>query len=468
MVVAAALLLMTLNELSYENTRRTLRNGIALTDARIMSQRTLQLVTDAELAVRAQMIDGNRANLEPFRVAQRELPAASDATFRLIAEVDPEGTIDVQALRKHLSERMAELARGALLIEAGQLEAARALVAKEDVGQRNGVTRAALERLLSEAAARQQVARVSLYDAMSASRWLVHALTFLVALGLYVFMRQVERLDAARLREQQRLESQVAERTGELRELASYLMTAREDERGRLARELHDELGALLSTIKLDLARTRRIADMPSLAQERLASIDKRLNDGIALKRRIIENLRPSALDHLGLTDSLALLCRDSAEVLGVPVHQKLEAFSMSRDRELTVYRFVQEALTNVAKYAHAREVFVSCGLEGDEAVVQVSDDGRGFDPGMLGVGHHGLAGMRLRVEAHGGRINVQSAPGGGTTVKARMRALPREAEPGGLGVAGVSAAGADVEFDAPSGSQPAAEPPGSLFSRTQ
>ena len=449
LVVVAAVLLMTLNELSYENSRRTLRNGIALTDARIASQRTLQLVTDAELAVRARMVDGGPAHLDRFRAAQRELPQASAATFRLIAEVDPDGKIDVQTLRKHLSERMAELARGVELIEAGQIDAARTLVASGDVGQRNSATRVALERLLNQAAALQQVARVTLYDAMSASRWLVHGLTFLVALGLYVFMRQVVRLDAARLREQQRLESQVAERTSELSELASYLMTAREDERGRLARELHDELGALLSTIKLDLARARRTVDLPAAALERLQSVDKRLNDGIALKRRIIENLRPSALDHLGLTDSLALLCRESAELLGVPVHEDLEAFSMARDRELTVYRLVQEAQTNVAKYARASKVIVRCRRDGGEALVEVSDDGRGFEAGKVAIGQHGLAGMRLRVEAHGGSISVQSSPGHGTTVKARMRALPREAERGAAGVAGVSQTRADADRDA-------------------
>ena len=438
-VVVAALVLMTLNERAYQRSHQTLRNGIALTDARISSQRTLQLITDAELAVRAQMLDGGQAQLEPFRVAQRELPVASEATFRLIAQVDPDATIDVQGLRQEIKERMAELGRSVVLLETGQLDAARALLAKDHVGQHTSSTRIALERLLAQAAALQQVARVSLYDTMDTSRWLVHGLTLLVALGLYVFMRQGGRLDAARLREQQRLETEVAERTRELRELAAYLMTAREDERGRLARELHDELGALLSNVKLDLARARRIEGVPSLAVERLGSIDKRLNDGIALKRRIIENLRPSALEHLGLTDSLSLLCRESADALGVPVHENLEPFSMARDRELTVYRLVQEALTNVAKYAHASQVFVSCRREGDEAVVEVSDDGRGFDPSVVGVGQHGLAGMRLRVEAHGGRIGVQSAPGGGTTVKARLRALPREAEPGEADAAGAA-----------------------------
>jgi signal transduction histidine kinase len=268
-----------------------------------------------------------------------------------------------------------------------------------------------------------------LYDTMSASRWLVHGLTFLAALGLYFFLRHVRRLDTARLREQQRLAVLVNERTSELRELASYLMTAQEDERARLARELHDELGGLLSTIKLDLARARRQGEVSAAMLERLQSIDKRLNDGIALKRRIIENLRPSALDQLGLTDSLSLLCRESAELLGLPVHQDLEAISMARDRELTVYRLVQEALTNVAKYARASEVWVRCRREGDDVLVEVSDDGQGFDAGKVVAGQHGLAGMRLRMEAHGGSIQVQSSPGQGTKIQGRLRALPREGE---------------------------------------
>jgi signal transduction histidine kinase len=429
LVVAAAVLLMTVNEVSYDHSRHTLRNGIALTDARITSQRTLQLITDAELAVRARLVDGGQAQLDAFGVALRELPLNIEATFRLISEVDLEGKIDVQKLRTQLNERIAELTRSAQLIETGQLDAARALIAKGDVGQRNTDIRTALDRLLQEAAALQQVARVTLYDTMSASRWLVHGLTLLVALGLYFFLRHVRLLDAARLREQQRLAVLVNERTSELRELASYLMTAQEDERGRLARELHDELGGLLSTIKLDLARARRQGEVSAAMLERLQSIDKRLNDGIALKRRIIENLRPSALDQLGLTDSLSLLCRESAELLGVPVHEDLEAISMARDRELTVYRLVQEALTNIAKYAHASEVWVRCRRDGDEVVVEVSDDGKGFDAGKMAVGQHGLAGMRLRMEAHGGSIQVQSSPGHGTKIQGRMRALPRRGE---------------------------------------
>lgn len=428
-VVAAAVVLMAVNEMSYGHSRRTLDNGIALVDARLAAQRTLQLLTDSELAVRAQMIEGDPARLEPFKVAQRELPQASAIAFKLIEALGPDGKTDARGLRTRIDGRMAELARSVELFAAGQQDAARALVVQEAVEQRSSATRRAMEELFVEASARQTVVRVSLYDTISASRWLVHGLTFLVALGLYVFIRQVGRLDAARLREQQRLESQVSERTGELRELASYLMSAREDERGRLARELHDELGALLSTIKLDLARARRVGDMPTVALERLASIDKRLNDGIALKRRIIENLRPSALDHLGLTDSLALLCRESAERLGVPVHEELEAISMARDRELTIYRVVQEALTNIAKYAQARAVHVTLRREGSDAVVEVRDDGRGFDPDKAAVGQHGLAGMRLRVEAHGGSISVESSPQRGTRVKARLHALAREVE---------------------------------------
>ncbi len=429
LVVAAAVLLMTVNEMSYDHSRRTLRNGIALTDARITSQRTLQLITDAELAVRAKLVDGGQAQLDAFDVARRELPLNVAATFRLISEVDMEGKIDVQKLRAQLDERMAELARSVLLIETGQLDAARELIARGDVGQRNNAIRASLNTLLEDAAALQQVARVTLYDTMSASRWLVHGLTSLVALGLYVFLRQVGLLDAARVREQQRLKVLVDERTAELRELASYLMTAQEDERGRLARELHDELGGLLSTIKLDLARARRQGEVSAAMLERLQSIDTRLNDGIALKRRIVENLRPSALDQLGLTDSLSLLCRESAELLGVPVHEDLEAISMARDRELTVYRLVQEALTNVAKYAQASEVWVRCRRDGDDVQVEVSDNGKGFDAGKMAVGQHGLAGMRLRMEAHGGSIQVQSSPGQGTKIQGRMRALPREGE---------------------------------------
>ena len=162
------------------------------------------------------------------------------------------------------------------------------------------------------------------------------------------------------------LEAEVAARTEQLRELAQHLQTIREDERSRLARELHDELGALLTAAKLDVARlkSRLGATITPDATERLAHLNETLNGGIALKRRIIEDLRPSSLSNLGLVAALEILLREFAARSEIEVVDELGRSSSMPAAQLTVYRLVQEALTNVVKYAKAREVVGHAGAD--------------------------------------------------------------------------------------------------------
>ena len=160
----------------------------------------------------------------------------------------------------------------------------------------------------------------------------------------------------AQLATNERLEAEVAERTTQLTELTYHLQMAREDERARLARDLHDELGALLTSAKLDAARIRaRLAGSAPEALERLAHLTQTLDGVIALKRRITEDLRPSSLDHLGLAVTLEILARECGERLGVAVHLELEPVRLAPDAALVAYRVVQEAVTNISKYAEAR-----------------------------------------------------------------------------------------------------------------
>ena len=285
--------------------------------------------------------------------------------------------------------------------------------------------RNAFEALLRRTAAIQSTTRVSLYDALMRNRLGIHMLMILTALATMLFVRSLRDADRLKEEEKSRLAALVDERTAELRELTTHLVTAREDERARLARELHDEMGGLLTAMKLDFTRLRRITPMPEGAGERLAVIDARLTEGIALKRRIIENLRPSSLDQLGLSAALELLCSDVAGNLGVPVHTQLEPVRVAADVELTIYRLVQESLTNISKYANCREVTVSVRkVHMGQIEVQIADDGRGFDAASVKVGRHGLLGMRFRVESHAGVLTIRSTPGAGTVVTAL---LPKE-----------------------------------------
>lgn len=230
-----------------------------------------------------------------------------------------------------------------------------------------------------------------------------------------------------------RLEAEVQWRTADLRELAIHihLQDVREDERARLARELHDELGGLLTAAKLVTTRIRGLPDLPDKARERLTKVMGRLDEVLTLKRRIIEVLHPSALRYLGLDKSIGLLCHDVAERLSVPVQHELapalDEQRLAPEAELTVYRLVQESLTNVQRYARAKSVNVSLGhtSAGLQVQVQVQDDGIGFDLTATRVSRHGLAGMRHSVQALGGTMGLHSAPGAGKRIARMLPELP-------------------------------------------
>jgi signal transduction histidine kinase len=214
----------------------------------------------------------------------------------------------------------------------------------------------------------------------------------------------------------------VRHRTSQLTELAQHLQSAREDERSHLARELHDELGALLTAAKLDTARLKaRLGEMSPEVADRLAHLNGLLNDGIALKRQITENLRPSSLGNLGLVDSLEILSRDFASTSGLTVHCAVDPVDLEPSGELTAYRLVQEALNNIAKHARATDVWVLMTQTGQTVTLSVRDNGNGFVPALVRRGAHGLLGMRYRVEAEGGVMLLASAPGLGTRIEGRL-----------------------------------------------
>lgn len=225
-----------------------------------------------------------------------------------------------------------------------------------------------------------------------------------------------------------RLEAEVAARTAQLTALTGQLQRAREDERHRLARDLHDELGALLTSAKLDAARIRsRLAGLAPEAEARLAHLTATLDSIIALKRRIVEDLRPSALTHLGLVATLEILLREFSDASGLAVQADLAPVRLAPAAELVVYRLVQEALTNVGRHARARRVWLTLAEHAGQVSVSVRDDGTGFDPASLPTTAFGLVAMRYRVEAEQGALSVQSAPGQGTTVSARLPAAGPE-----------------------------------------
>jgi signal transduction histidine kinase len=279
-----------------------------------------------------------------------------------------------------------------------------------------------------------QIRNTQVYSRMGLT---LAAITGLLAFLLY--LRRSHELQASNVRtnralqhERARLEDLVRERTGNLRELATHLQQVREVDRAKLARELHDELGALLTSAKLCLARMKPKLPPESSEQVQplLASLAETLNQVIALKRRIIEDLRPSSLDNFGLLTALDILTREFQERSGVAVETNIEPVELTPDAQLSLYRLVQESLTNVAKYAQAKQVFVGLRVYLAHVELTVKDDGVGFDQSITKPKSHGLAGMRHRVESLGGRLDIRSQPGQGTTVFAAFPTGPAAAAP--------------------------------------
>ena len=205
-------------------------------------------------------------------------------------------------------------------------------------------------------------------------------------------------------------------------ELLQRLASAHE--RQRLARELHDSVGQILAVLTLSIQAVATAGPLPPLAVERLAEVQRvadllgRELHGLAVR------LRPTSLEEIGLDSALAQLVSEWSTQTGVPVDTQttgLRGLALEHEVETTVFRVVQEALTNVGRHAHAKQVSVIVSPFRDVVTAIVEDDGVGFDPGAAHGGRLGLVGMRERVVQLGGELEIESAPGKGTTVIARI-----------------------------------------------
>jgi signal transduction histidine kinase len=447
-VLLGAAVFLVFAEMSYGRATDAVRSAVQVSESRVVLQRVMRLLVDAETGQRGYLIAGREEFLEPYYAAAAEMPLALQRAQALLAGQGPQEAAAMQELQSLIAQRLSEMDTTLRMSQEGDPHNAETMVGSGIGKEQMDAVRALVETQLARSDQKADAARASIFGTLLHNRLGLGTLVVLSALGLVMFIQQARQLDEQReqqrlwlLGERERLELQVADRTRELRELARHLMAVREDERAHLARELHDELGALLTAAKLDVARLRSSLKAQAASEgrvgtgamdERLNHLTLALNDGIALKRRIIEDLRPSSLDNLGLREALDILCREMAARLGLRVDAALDDVTPEPPADLAVYRLVQEALTNVGKYARARSVRVSLARAGDALVVQVSDDGVGFDTGGSLVGHHGLSGMRFRVESLGGKMSVDSAAGRGTLLRAVLpaRATPPAAPP--------------------------------------
>jgi len=235
--------------------------------------------------------------------------------------------------------------------------------------------------------------------------------------------------------ENEELERRVRRRTTELSALSSHLQQLSEKEKAFLARELHDELGGLLIAVKMDVSwLQKRLPSSSPDIQSRWARVIKVLDDGVDFKRRIVENLRPTLLDNMGLLPAVRWITQETCTRAGLqyaesyPEHEP----SLIDDAAIMVFRLVQESLVNIVKHARATHVRVEVAVRNDELLITVEDNGVGIDPDRRdAVGSHGLAMMRHRVRSFGGTLDIDSPPQGGTRVRARIPLAAITKDPG-------------------------------------
>ncbi|MFK4708901.1 CHASE3 domain-containing protein [Roseateles asaccharophilus] len=429
----AAAAVMGVSEAAFWGADQALKQSQARHLARDDSLRLRELLTNAETAQRGFLLTGRDDYLAPVHQAERELP---DVLKRLRGQYESsEWAALINDASVRANEKLSELQLVVKLYRDGNTPAWQGLV-ESDIGrEKMQAVRDAVVQLDRHELTQIAREREAVFKSLTYGRLGVHGLTLLSLFGLAIFLRRNEALHKARREhaselasERDRLDREVARRTAELTELAQHLQTVREDERARLARELHDELGALLTAAKLDVARIRRMTKTaaPEI-DERLKHMSELLDQGIALKRRIIEDLRPSALSNLGLIPALEILTTEFAQRSGLQLSLELTENPTDDADRLALYRLVQEALTNVLRHAKAKHVRVSLGEADGWLQLHIRDDGQGFNPEAVGSGHHGLLGMRYRIESLGGTLQLLSAPGRGTLVLAR---LPRRSAP--------------------------------------
>jgi two-component system sensor histidine kinase UhpB len=233
--------------------------------------------------------------------------------------------------------------------------------------------------------------------------------------------------------ERNRDERALIRTSAELKSLSRRLAESEEAVRRKVAADLHDRVGGAITALNLNLTVLRR-----SLPEELGATMGRRLDDSLALLgetnsvvRELMTELRPPVLDDYGLAAALRWYGEQFGKRTGleVLVTAGAEGERLAPEREISLFRLVQEALTNIVKHANARTARIALERDGDRLTVTVADDGEGFEPSpMRGTGTRpswGIVSMRERAESIGGHLTIDSAPGQGTRVVVELRGCP-------------------------------------------
>lgn len=218
----------------------------------------------------------------------------------------------------------------------------------------------------------------------------------------------------------------------ELKLLASQLLRAQEDERKRISREMHDSIGSSLSAVKFCVDSTAVLLGKNHEVREAFRMLSKSVEQAIDESRRIMTDLRPSMLDDLGIVTTLGWFCRRCEGLYsGIRVTRdiKIDEAAVPENLKIIIFRIIQEAMNNSAKHSRAGEITLGLSLEDELIELRIGDDGIGFNPAEVSskgqCAKFGLTSMRERAELSGGKFEIRSTPGEGTTIIVRWNVAP-------------------------------------------
>jgi signal transduction histidine kinase len=389
------------------------------------------LLTDAEAGERSFLLTGDRGYLKALTRAVDDMPRAVDELRASYPADDAAAEAELTALGAKIGDKLGELEAAATeysrTADADATAVAGTAASRWGDGERTmDSLRASIDGMRADER-REHDEAVRLWGREHAVNVVViAAATILNMVFVLIAGHLLTRDDRRRRAATEVLEREVTDRTQGISELYTSLQQIIEKEKGALARELHDELGSLLVTVKMDLSQLRRQwpADSPEI-ERRWQRIQSALSECIDLKRRVVEQLRPTLLDNMGLTAALRWQLQESCGPAGLEYHEHFpsEEPQITRDASIALFRIVQEALENIVKHARAHCVDLYVELGNEELAITVEDDGIGLGSApQTNPGPHGLRSMQYRVISFGGQLSLGPGDGNrGTRVRVRF-----------------------------------------------
>lgn len=428
--VVLTCVVITVSEVNYSTITGNLRKLRAERERIDLVNELHGILLSAETGQRGYLLTGKPQYLDPLNIAKEQLPKLQNRIAAGLAD-RPDQLAEMDGIRELLMKKLVELETTVQLVRLGERSKALEIVASDQgrllTEEAQARIDAATDRMSGEFRDNRarweqnmMIGRVGLFAVAILNLALLAFVVRLLARDQAQKARIVAMIDSENLR----LGQEVAARTAELNELSTHLQQSTEKDKATLARDLHDELGGILTSAKMDVEWLRAHVTNTPETDKRFAQASRLLDDAVLLKRRVIENLRPSLLDNLGLIPALEWYVTEHCGKAGIHCHLNIEEeiAGFAPDASIALYRIVQEGLTNVLRHAHAKNFTITLRGDADNLTLVMQDDGRGLPASVRsGSLSHGLAGMRQRARALGGDVIWESVQNQGTTIRVNV-----------------------------------------------